>query len=59
MNGGQRWEGVGGDPDQEVVWRCIYRIDDDEYWRHGAAEYRRPMRLDGRAHGGGRCVTSW
>ena len=33
--------------------RCIYCVDDDEYWRHGAAGYRRWMRLDGRAQGGG------
>lgn len=36
-----------------MVQRCIYRIDDDEFWRHGAAAYRRRMRLDGRAQGGG------
>ena len=35
-----------------MVRRCIYRVIDDEWWRHGAAAYRRWMRLDGRAQGG-------
>ena len=35
-----------------MVRRCIYRVIDDEWWRHGAAAYRRRMRLDGRAQGG-------
>ena len=35
-----------------MVQRCIYRVIDDEWWRHGAAAYRRRMRLDGRAQGG-------
>ena len=32
---------------------CIYSIVDDESWRHGAAEYRRRTRDDGRVQGGG------
>ena len=35
-----------------MVRRCIYRVIDDEWWRHGAAAYQRRMRLDGRAQGG-------
>ena len=46
----QQWRRCGG---CQVVRRCIYCVDDDEFWRHGAAGYRRRMQLDGRAQGGG------
>ena len=45
----QQWRWCGG---CQVVRRCVYRVIDDEWWRHGAAAYQRWMRLDGRAQGG-------
>ena len=47
--------------------RWIYRVVDDEYWRHGVADSRRRMCLDGRAqeeeavwrHGGADGRQAW